>query len=478
MSVSTEKQEVLDFLDELGVDRVVQKYRRNLLSSHMLLDLYQDHPTEDVLLFLARYPTVPGQILQSIAEEHESPILLASLAKNPRCSPLLLLTIAQEGSVEVRKALASNRLQNQRVTAFLVRDSDLHVRLTLAKNPAIHLQYQLLLAEDPEPAVRVALAGSAKLKEEIALLLEDDPSAVVRSTLYAVGRATPQLRQYWADSDVDEVQSFLLTRKKLTAAETESLCKSPHSAVQKAALERHAPAACELLYWAESENDADRRAIVNRADLPISVQYLLANDTLVDVRVALAKNPALDAEVARWIATSNDPEVCCALTENPAIPISVQVELCHHENRAVQLCMAYREDLSEDLLGILVNETGNFNIVEHLASRGQRFRGIRAELLPSILKHERPSIRVWGAGAIAVTPIQCKVLARDSIAEVRKALLENPSLDRQTLKDLSKDWNPEISTEASVRLKTDPVPAKSPQKDPTFASRIVQIFSE
>ena len=140
--------------------------------------------------------------------------------------------------------------------------------------------------------------------------------------------------------------------------------------------------------------------------------------------------------------------------------------------------MAYREDLTEDLLGILVNETGNFNIVEHLASRGVGFRGIRAELLPSILKHDRPSIRVFGAGAMALTPIQCKVLARDFIVEVRKALLENPSLDRQTLKDLSKDWNPEISEKARIQLKVDPVPPESPQKDPTFASRIVQFFSE
>lgn len=475
MSVFTEKQALLDFLEELGVDRVVQKYRRNLLSSHMLLDLYHDHPSEDVLLFLARYPTVPGQILQSIAEEHESPVLLASIAKNPRCSPLLLLTIAKEGTVAVREALASNRLQNQKLTVFLVRDPDLHVRMALAKNPAIHLQYQLLLAKDSEPAVRVALAGSPKLKEEIALFLEDDPSAVVRSTLYAVGRATPQLRQYWADSDVEEAQAFLLTRNTLTPAETESLCKSPHSSVQKTALGRHTPSDCELLHWAESENDADRRAIVGRSDLPSSVQYLLANDALVDVRVALATNPALDAEVAQWIATSNDPEVCCALAENSAIPSRVQVELCHHENRRVQLCMAYRDDLTDDLLGILVNETGNFNIVEHLASRGQGFRGINAELLPSILKHPRPSIRVLGAGATSLTSAQCNALARDTISEVRKALLENPSIGRGTLEALSKDWNEAISKEATLRLQAPKVPRK---KDPTFASRIVQFFSE
>jgi len=476
MPVSLEKEELLDQLQEIGAEPLVKKYRRNLLSSRLLVDLYNEHPEENVLLFLALYPTAPGHILQSISENYDDPTLLAALAKNPRCPPTLLIKIAKEGSEQARESLASNRLQNPRVTEILVRDPSLHVRMALAKNPAILSRFHALLTQDPEPAVRVALAGASKLSEEIILTLEDDTSPVVRNTLYTIGRPPPLLRQYWADSDSEEKQTLLLARKTLTDAELKSLCKSPHPAIQKAALQRHTPSECELLHWAESENNSDRQAIANRPDLPVSIQHILAGDPLLDVRTALASNPAIDSDVARCVAASNDPEPCCALAENPAIPTSVKTELCLHENRDVQLRMLYRDDLTDDLLELLINETGNFNIIEHMGSRGQSCANINPSLLPTILAHHRPSVRAVGAGANALSTSQQNALTRDPIVSVRKALVQNPALDPATLEKLSNDWNPEIAEQAAQRLQNhEPKPQP---KEPTLSARIVQFFSE
>ncbi len=478
MAISIEKEELLDQLQEIGAESLVKKYRRNLLSSRLLVDLYTEHPGKDVLLFLSLYPTAPGHILQSISENYDDPTLLSALAKNPRCPPSILIKTAKEGNEHVREALASNRLQNQRISEILVRDPSLHVRIALAKNPAILSRFQVLLTQDPEPAVRVALAGVSKLNEEIVLTLEDDTSPVVRNTLYTTGRIPPQLRQYWADSDSEEKQTLLLVRKKLTDQELKSLCKSPHPAVQKSALLRHTPSECELLHWAESENNSDRQAIANRQDLPVSIQHILAGDPLLDVRTALASNPAIDSEVASCVAASNDPEPCCALAENPAIPTSVKTELCLHENRDVQLRMLYRDDITDDLLEILINETGNFNIIEHMGSRGQTCANINPTLLPAILAHPRPSVRAVGAGANTIGLAQSNTIARDPIVSVRKTLAKNPAISPVTLEKLSRDWNPEVAELAKKRLKSHEQKSKSKPEEPTLGARIVQFFSE
>jgi hypothetical protein len=239
--------------------------------------------------------------------------------------------------------------------------------------------------------------------------------------------------------------------------------------------------------WAESSVGAERLAIASRPDLPPEVQFWLAGDALSKVRCALAANPAIDDEVALWIASSNDPQAGVALAQNPNLPEAVKVELCHHENREVQLQMVYRDDLSDELIHILVNETGHFDLVEHLAIKGTLFPGINAELLPPMLAHKRPSIRAFAASANSLSEAQVTQLMRDLAAPVRLRLVTNPILTPMALQELSNDWNPAVAECAQKQLKklcdesgsSEQNPLKSNHEVPRgLVSKMVRFFTE
>ena len=483
MPAEIKLEELLEVIRKDGPRKVVQQYRHNLLSSRVLIDLYSEHPERDVLLFLALYPTVPSQVLEDLAEACVDPEIQAAAATNPRCTHLLLIRMAREGGAPVRAALAANKLQNAKITAGLLNDSNLFVRTALAGNGSIGDSYRTALALDPEPAVRTALSGTAKLSDEIIHTLSADTSAVVRANLYGYGKVTTEVLLGWAGSDDIEAQRLMLARNKPKPEIVQALRLSPDGFVQEAIKDLYEPTPADLLAWAESDDEFQRLETAKRENLPAEIQHVLANDAVEEVRVALAGNPGLDEEVALRFAASNDAAACEALAGNPKLPDSGKVELCHHESDAVRLCMAYRDDLTDELLDILVNQNEDLNLIGHLALHGTLFSGTKPELLEQLLKQKRPSLHAFAAGAAQLTHAQVRKLMRDNAASVRLALCDNPILTRMAMEELSRDWNPTVAEKALNRFESMPEeePAEETHledgdEDSGLVSKIVKFF--
>jgi hypothetical protein len=488
MSISIEIQDLLEALQTKGPKEVVQQYRHNLLPSRLLIDLYSNHPEPEVLKFLALYPTVPSQLLQSITDECTDPEVLSLAASNPRCSHNLLIKMAREGSAEVRMALGANKLHSQKVTSELINDPNLFVRAALAANPAISKPYQCALALDPEPSVRLALAATPKLEPELAHALSEDDSAVVRAHLYAYGKVDENILLGWALSDDLEAQRLLLTRNGVTNEMMESLCLSPYTVIQEIAQQHHEPLPHELLARAESDSEAIRIEVAKRELLPPEIQHLLASDPKMAVRVALAQNPEIDEEVALFIAASNDPETCMALARNPYVPQQVKVELCHHDDPAVRLQMAYRNDLSPDLLDILINQNSDLDVVAHLAFIGLKCTITGPDMLDRIIPSRRTSMRLFAAHSEQLEERHAAALIHDPKPEVRKALCENPTLSEVAFHQLAQDLDSTVADTAKQRIALHNLQArKQPQatgkplleeESKGLVSRIVRFFTE
>ncbi len=481
MPAQIEKPELLEAIRTDGPKKVVQQFRHNLLPSRVLIDLYSENPEKEVLLFLAMYPTVPSQVLEDLAESCIDPEIQAAIATNPRCTHLLLVRMAKTGGAPVRAALAANKLQNTKITAELLNDPDLFVRIALAGNPAINDNFRKALSIDPEPAVRAALAATAKLPPELIHAFSADESAVVRTNTYAFGKADPELLLGWAQSDDIEAQRLLLTRTKPAPEMIEALGLSPDPAVQEFIKELHEPTPQELLAKAESDSETLRMEAAEYKDLPAEIQHILAGDPNAEVRARLAAHPAIDEEVALFIAASNDMAACKALAANENITDKVKVELCHHESDDVRLVMAYREDLTEDDLQILVNKNEDLNLVGHLAMQQIEYHHTKPELLEKLLAHKRPSLRAFAAVATQLTHTQVRKLMRDECASVRLALCENPILTAAAFEVLAQDWNPAVTKRAKTRLRKLPKETEHEEEleengEPSLVDRIVNFF--
>ncbi len=482
MPADITKEELLDAIRKDGARKVAQQYRRNLLPSRVLIDLYTEHPEREVLLFLALYPTVPSQVLEDLGDACSDPEIQAAIATNPRCTHLLLVRMAREGGAPVRAALAANKLQNAKITAELLNDPNLLVRAALAGNGAINNNYRIALALDPEPAVRCALAGTAKLPPELIHTLSADPSAVVRTNLYAHGKVDAETLLGWARSDDVEALRLMLKRSKPAPKIVAALSLSPDPEVQQAVKPLHEPTPPELLARAEAEDETLRLEAARHEPLPAEVQHVLAADPTAEVRATLGANPSIDDEVALRIAASNDPIACQALAANPQLPDAAKVELCHHESDEVRLQMAYRNDLTDELLDILVNRQDDLSLIGHLALRGVTYPGIAPERLEQLLAHRRPSLRAFAAAAEQLTHAQVRKLMRDDSAGVRLALCANPILTRLALEELAHDWNDAVAAAAQTRLQA--LPGEDPDAETEFeedeenglVSRIVNFF--
>lgn len=480
MPANVQLEELLEAIRENGPEKVVQQYKHNLLPSRMLIDLYSEHPELDVLRFLALYPTVPSQVLEDLSDSCLDPAVQAAAATNPRCSQLMLVRMAQRGGAAVRKALAANRFHSPKVTADLLRDPNLHVRVALAQNSAIKETYQAMLVVDESPAVRVALASVAKLPENLLHTLSDDESAVVRAVVYAQSKASPELIAGWAQVDSVDIQRLLLNRRKLPPAAQRILSTSSDPVVQEIIDKTIAPTPATLLARAECEQESVRLRTAQRDDLPEEIQHVLANDPLTDVRIALASNPAITADIALCIATSHDRPACLALAGNPNLPLEAALELCHHELDDVRLQTAYRDDLTEDHLDILVNLHNDLNLIGHLALRGIRYTDTIRERTEQLIDQKNPLLRRFAADSSHLSTAQRRLLSTDPAVNVRLALCKNETLKIEELTALTADWNPDVAKAAKTRLthwtshKEDAIAQKTKPKEEEESTGLVK----
>ncbi|MFC1467772.1 hypothetical protein ACFLQY_03680 [Verrucomicrobiota bacterium] len=456
----TAKKLLVQIRDE-GVTATVQAYRRNLLSSRTLIELFENEPDRDARLFLASYPTVPSALIEWMLETENDDEVLCAIAQNPRTAQPLLIRMVESATPAVQEAMASNKQLGPRECDLLIESDAWTVRATLAANPILSTHQQAKLAGDSEPAVRLALTGNKRLDPDVAIKLSTDPSAIVRTQLLTKTKLDDAILQIWADSDDLEKQQLLLERKKRADSIDESLSLSTHPQIRMAALQAREPSPVELMGLAESDSLDDRLFVAELEKLPISMQRLLAQDPHPAVRSALAANPHIAEGVALHIISAGDPETCEKLAENAALTPSAITELCHHDVLEVLLRVAYRDDLTDAHLAIMINDRQSLPVIKHLAMQGVVFNGTDAAMAEQLSISRQPSLRAFAAHSKHLPQTRLLSLSRDPAESVRQVA-------EQVLQAREAEQQPDTETE---------LPPKQPEEK-TILNRIVNFFAE
>lgn len=440
-----------------GVSAALRACRRPPLSSRLLRDLYQQCGDDAMLMeFLAGYPLIPSDLAGQMAGESSrfAEAVAVALAGNPRTSPVALQRLLQSATLAVRLQLAANPRLSQREFADLATAEDVAVRAALARNPQLPIGWQLRLAADVASEVRSAVASRKGLDFDIAVVLSHDPDPAVRAAVLLKGDTSDEIRQLHADCDHIESQRILLgAQRPLPASVAASLRLSPHGEIRRQACEVVEPDGPELLFFAESEDVADRLWLASRSSLPVAIQRLLLNDPVARVRRRLAANPAIAADIAAFIAAADDVAAASALAANLQIPADVVLALCHHPADTVAEIVTVRDDLTSAHWDALIHRQSTA-AAELLALQGVTFPGIRQPTAVQLAASAFPSVRALAAGSRHLPAAVFWQLAVDRAPAVRFAVARNPAAPSHLLYELSgsTDRNLAFAAEDTLRV--------------------------
>ncbi|MDQ8207233.1 hypothetical protein QEH52_06925 [Coraliomargarita sp. SDUM461003] len=430
-------------IDELGVEATVRAHRKPPLLTRILRDLYDLYHDQDrYLSFLAHYPLIPSDLAEQIASslDPEKVDIAIGLAGNPRCPQQSLQRLTQHPQVAVRHALAANPNLTPKEFQTLVTDENEFVRATLAQNSALPNPLQFLLADDASSAVRIALSERKNLDTDVAVHLANSDDSLVSAATILNFSSDEELLQLWADQNKQHQQLLLLRRNKaLPAPVSAALRTSPHAFVSRTALKGSELSGPEMLYLAESEDTRDRIFLAEQADLPASIQRLLAQDTSPRVRRRLAGNHAIHEAIALHIAASNDLNAIRTLAKNRATSDATLSELCQHPDDDIALLVAYRDDLASDHYDLLINHRESLAVAEHLAYQEINYDRFSEKVAQQLAIHPAPSVRAFVARSAQLNEALKNTLSKDPSPQVRRQLASNPSLSEHLLRSLFND---------------------------------------
>lgn len=435
--------DLIEQIEALGIEETVKAYRKPPLHTRILRDLYELYiDVPKYVEFLAHYPLIPSDLAERIAQEIDPELvgIAHGLAGNPRSSQQTLNRLTKHENVDVRLELAANPNLTPKEFQAMVQDESAYVRAAIAKNPSLPNSLQFILADDAEAIVLIALSSRKTLDMDIAVQLGTHSDPLVRAAIVNQWSQDPEVLQMWADLDEPHNQQFLLQRSgKLEASAIEALSYAPDSEVRTVAHAQQNLSGPLMLWLAESDYTEDRVALAERPNLPNSIQRILAQDSSPKVRRRLAANSDLAPSLALHIATSSDLQACRALAKNPAIDFECLSELCLHSDDNIALLVAYRDDLSEQHLDLLINHRLSSTVAEHLAYQGFEYKNIQADPVAALAGSDAPSLRVFAARSAHGEDWCFKQLASDPVHAVRFALAKNSHAPESCLKQLMED---------------------------------------
>jgi hypothetical protein len=337
--------------------------RRQLATAHYRATLSRSPHAEWLLPLLTRDP---------------HPLVRASAAHHPRCTPADLTRLHRDESVEVRIAVAQHQSLPLEALMTLAEDPDQIVRLATLANPsapAWHLErgaqrHPDTVASNPSapPALLRSLADSQRPSTLKALAAN---TAIPTDLLERLTRAyNPDARNCAA-----------------TVA-----AKHPHLTREQAErLARH-------------HDPRVRAALGESATLPATVIDHLTRDEEASVRAAAARHAP--PRTLRALAHDTDPTVRAAAASHATTHELERLARDPHAN--VRLTAATNPHLPNDLLELLARDT-------HQSVRY------------AIAKHHR------------TTPTTLRLLALDPMYFVRDNVAKNPNTSPDTLADLAND---------------------------------------
>jgi hypothetical protein len=441
-------QDLVAQIDAIGIAATVKAHRKPPLLTRILRELFDLYHDQDrYLSFLAHYPLIPSDLAEQIAStlDPDKVAIAIGLAGNPRCPQQSLSRLVKHPEAAVRHALAANPNLTPKEFQALTSDENEFVRAALAQNTGLPNPLQFVLADDRSTAVRIALSERKNLDIDVAVHLARSEDTLVSAATILNYTLDEELLQLWADHNQQGQQLLLLKRSKaLPGAVRSALRLSPHPFVCRTALRGTELSGAEMLYLAESEDIRDRIFLAEQADLPVSIQRLLAQNTSPQVRRRLAANRSIHESIALHIAAANDPGSARTLAKNPATSDATLRELCLHPDDDIALLIAYRDDLQAEHYELLINHRATLTVAEHIAYQEIGYDNFTEEVAQQLTTHQAPSVRAFAARSARLDDKTRSRLVQDPSPHVRLQLAHNPSLNERQLYILAGDTNRKV----------------------------------
>lgn len=470
---------ILERLARDGVRKTVAALRKPPVPSRLLQELADRDDPATARQFVAAYPLSPSHLLEALAQTAHDPEVFTYLAVNPRTPPHLLSGFATHDNPDVRAQVATHPQLAARELLTLAADGQTEVRRAVATNPALRLPHHAALVADAQPSVRLRLATQSGLPPQVALVLAADASTVVRTHTIASTPVDDELLLGWAASDEEDVQLALTARKDLPAPVRMTLLLSPSASVRRVARTLIEPDPIALLHFVQSGDAEERAWVAGRTPLASPLQRLLARDETPSVRLALAANPSLVAEIVDFFIGSADEAVCCALATNPALSGDQVQALAATRIPAILTALAYRDDLDPELVVFLLGHSADF--LRHWAIQKKDTPLHDPALARQLVADPLPTVRALAVRHHPWRRADLYDFARDRAAVVRLAALRHAHASDELVSDLRKDPVAEIAQAAmelhAAREKAarSAPPKPSPAPAPTAPARPAPI---
>ncbi|MFG1760852.1 hypothetical protein [Micromonospora echinofusca] len=231
----------------------------------------------DARLAVAQDPATPQMTLIDLASD-PSAVVRKAVASRTDAPAQALRPLTRDRDRDVREAVARNPSTSIGNLMLLVKDADRWVRWAVAGNPACNESIRRVMAEAPDKELRGLLAETRELEHELAARLADDVSPEVRERLATHTHDPDVITVLMADRTA-RVRKGLARNPRTTAAQRSALAQDPVVDVRVA------------LVLAVELDEADLRRLVD--DRSVQVRMAMATSELVPphIRQALGRDP-------------------------------------------------------------------------------------------------------------------------------------------------------------------------------------------
>ena len=288
---------------------------------------------------------------------HPDPSIRQRAADHLRDVPEAMAIAAEDSRSEVRAvAAASLVLDPERLAAF-VSDRSFWVRLEAVRHVQLTAETRALFLDDPHVTVRVN-AATRDLPDDVLERLPDHRCDAVRVALTR-RRSLPDHLAHRLASDPDPSVRFNLAHRVTDPELLERLATDPHPAVQQATAQNSACPTSVLAITARSASSEVRQTTARHSSTSSVTIWELARHPDQYTRRSVTRHTA-DTEVLSALAGDRSLEVRLAVAANPATTVHDLVRLSSSRSGKLIIAIARRDDLPDtfrnDLVGRLAHD--------------------------------------------------------------------------------------------------------------------------
>jgi hypothetical protein len=356
---------------------------------------------------------------------------LPSIAANPITPVSLLMQLAEDSDLEIRRDVASNPNTPVSVLMQLAKDSDSEVRSNVAANPNTPVSLLVQLTKDSNWLVRRDVASNPNTPVSLLVRLAEDSDSEVRSNVAAnLNTPVSLLVQLTKDSNW-LVRRDVASNPNTPVSLLVRLAKDSDLWVRRKVASNSNTPVSLLVRLAKYSDLEIRRNVAANPNTPVSVLMQLAEDSYLEVRRNVAANPNTPVSILMKLAKDRDLDIRTEIASNPNTPVSVLEQLLGDpEETILQIAVGRYLAKKPDGLPVVLQYYPKDSTPKYSSPQYSRlFILLHPQVPRNFLAEHSPSLWWWERYAVAqhpnTPPAAIKTLARDANRIVRAAARAN-----------------------------------------------------